>query len=92
MTLEQAKQDLTRGLVIRIPYGEGEEHLRKLDGVAHVLKRYRGPCPVYLSVRDPAGRSAQFKLGNDFWVNPTGLKVDELELLLGPGSVLFTGR
>jgi DNA polymerase-3 subunit alpha len=92
MTLEQAKQDLTRGVVLRIPYGEEEEHLRKLDGVALVLKRYRGPCPVYLSVRDPAGRSAQFKLGNDFCVNPTGIKVDELELLLGPGSVLFTGR
>ncbi|OWK36533.1 DNA polymerase III subunit alpha [Fimbriiglobus ruber] len=92
MTLDQAKKDLTRGLVLRVPYTEDEDIIRRLDGVASVLKRYRGPCQVFLSVRDPAGRAAHFKLNSEFFVDPTVIKVDEIELLLGPGSVLFTGR
>ena len=92
MTIDEAKQELTRGIVLRIPYRDDEESLRKLDGVASVLGRSRGNCPVYLSVRDVAGRSANFKLNTKFWVNVSAVQVDELELILGAGSVLFTGR
>ena len=92
LSLEQARKDLTRGVVLRVPYGDDAEALMKLEGVASVLKRFRGRCPVYLTVRDAAGRGAQFKLNESFWVDATALKVDELELLLGPGSVLFTSR
>jgi DNA polymerase III subunit alpha len=73
-----------------MPYAEDEETLRKLETVGKVLQRFRGQCPVYLSFRDPAGRAAQFKLGNDFTVNAANLKVDELEMLLGQGAVIFT--
>jgi DNA polymerase-3 subunit alpha len=92
MTIEQARQELTRGMVIRIPYADDPDTLQKLDGVANVLRRNRGVCPVYLSVRDASGRAAQFKVNNDFWVNAATVPVDELELILGPGCVLFTGR
>ena len=92
MTIEQARTELTRGLVIRIPYSDDEAMLLKLDGVANVLRRYKGSCPVYLSIRDIAGKAAQFKINSDFWVNASTIHVDELELLLGPGCVLFTGR
>ncbi|MFO0851947.1 MAG: DNA polymerase III subunit alpha [Gemmataceae bacterium] len=92
LTLDQAKRDLTKGLVLRVSYTEDEESLRKLDGVAGVLKKGRGSCPVWLVVRDPAGKSATLKLPADYGVNPAAVPVDELELLLGPGAVLFTGR
>ena len=92
MSLEQAKRELTKGLVIRMAYSEDEEEIRKLDGVASVLRRSGGPCPVYLSIRDTAGKAASLKLNQDFNVNPAAVPVDELEMLLGPGSVLFTGR
>ena len=92
LTIEEARKELTRGMVLRVAYSDDEEQLRKFDGVAAVLKRSSGPCPVYLTVRDPAGRAAQFKLGTDFTVNPTKVPVEELEMLLGPGAVLFTGR
>ncbi len=92
MTIEQARSELTRGLVIRIPYSDDEAMLLKLDGVANVLRRNKGSCPVYLSVRDIAGKAAQFKINSDFWINASTIHVDELELLLGPGCVLFTGR
>jgi len=92
MTIAEAKQELTRGIVLRIPYRDDEESLRKLDGVASVLGRSRGNCPVYLSVRDVTGKSANFKLDKKFWVNVPTVQVEELEMLLGGGSVLFTGR
>lgn len=92
LTVEQARHELTKGMVIRLPYGESEEDLRKVDGIAAVLKRATGPCPVYLSVRDLQGKVASLKLNADFWVNPTTVPVEELEMLLGPSSVLFTGR
>ena len=51
-----------------------------------VLKRYRGTCPVYLSVRDANGKQVQLKLNDEFRVNPAALKVEELEMLLGTGG------
>ena len=55
-----------------------------------MLKRYRGTCPVYLSVRDSNGKQVQLKLNEEFRVNPSALKVEELEMLLGQGAVLFS--
>jgi DNA polymerase III subunit alpha len=92
MTLDQAKSELTRGIIVRIPYGEDETHLRKLNGLVTLLKRSRGSCPVYLSVRDSVGRSAGIKLGSDYWVNPGALPIEEMEMLLGNGAIVFNGR
>ena len=56
-----------------------------------VLQRTPGPCPVYLSVQDAAGKRSLLRSGQDFWINPGKLATGELELLLGPGHVQFTG-
>jgi DNA polymerase III subunit alpha len=90
LTIEQAKKDLTRGLVLRMVLGQHSAEV--IDGVARVLKRSQGPCPVFMQVRDGAGRRAHFRLGDDFKVHPAEVKVEELEMLLGPGSVVFSGR
>ena len=89
MTIEEARKEFTKSLLLRMEHGEDEATLRKLDAVGSVLKRYAGPCPVFLAVRDPNGRQAQLKLGGAFGVNPAALKLDELEMILGPGGVLF---
>jgi DNA polymerase III subunit alpha len=91
MTVEQARRELTREMILRIPYGEDDELLSKLDGVASVLKRAKGTCPVFLSVRDIQGKVCQLKLGQEYAVNPNIVPVEELELILGRGSVLFSG-
>ncbi len=92
MTLDQARRDLTRELVIRLPYGEDAEALGKIDRLRAILPNYRGPCPVWLLVRDGAGRLARMKLAADYWVNPATLKMEELDRFLGPGAALFNGR
>ena len=77
-------------IVERVMVADDEGALRKLDAVSLVLKRSRGQTPVFLSVRDANGRQVQLRLNDEFRVNPAALKLDELEMILGPGAVIFT--
>jgi DNA polymerase-3 subunit alpha len=90
LTLDEARREFTKSMLLKLPYTEDEGSLRKLDAVAVVLRRCRGACPVYLSVRDANGKQVQLKLNEEFRINPAAVKVEELEMLLGPGAVLFS--
>jgi DNA polymerase-3 subunit alpha len=90
ITIEEARSEFTKSMLLKVPYSEDEEALRKLDAVSLILKRYRGACPVYLSVRDPNGKQVQLKLNDEFRINPAALKLEELEMVLGPGAVIFS--
>jgi ribosomal protein S19 len=90
ITIEEARAEFTKSMVLKLPYTEDEEDLRKLDAVSLILKRYKGACPVYLSVRDPAGKQVQLKLSEEYRVNPAALKLEELEMVLGQGAVIFS--
>ena len=87
--IEAAKQRVVRELVLRMPYGEDDESLSKLDLIGSVLNRHRGLTPVLLSVSDPQGKQVTLKLGASFRVNTTNLRVEDLEAIVGLGSVLF---
>jgi DNA polymerase-3 subunit alpha len=89
LSTEQAQREQTRGMVLTFHVGvHGEE---TLDTVASVLRRSPGPCPVFLNIRDPSGKWAQLKTGNDFHINPNTVPVADLETILGPGHVRFSG-
>ena len=90
ITIDEARREFTRLMVLKLPYAEDDESLRKLDAVSLVLKRYKGTCPVYLSVRDLNGKQVQLKLNDDFRVNPAAVKLEDLEMILGPGAVVFS--
>jgi DNA polymerase-3 subunit alpha len=90
ITIEQARRDMTRGLLLRLPLGDDHESLQRVEGIRNVLVRAKGSCPVYVSLRDSAGKGIQFKLGSDFTVDPTKVSLDTLEQILGPGGVVFT--
>jgi DNA polymerase-3 subunit alpha len=90
LTIDEAKKELTRGLVLRVQLGRHGAEV--IDTISRVLQRSPGPCVVYMHVLDPAGRRAQLCLGEQFKVDPGKLNVEELEMLLGNGAVLFTGR
>jgi DNA polymerase III subunit alpha len=92
MTMEQAKAELTRGLVLRMKFRTDDDGRQTFDSLGKILKKAKGPCPVYLAVQDAGGRAAQFKLSQDYFVNPTQVAVEQLEMILGPGAVLFTSR
>jgi DNA polymerase-3 subunit alpha len=90
MTVDEARREFTKSLLLKLPYTEDETALRKLDGVGLLLKRYRGSCPVFLSIRDANGKQVQLKLNDEFRINPASIQVEELEMLLGAGAVLFS--
>lgn len=90
ITIEEARAEFTKSMVLKLAYTEDDDELRKLEAVSLILKRYRGSCPVFLSVRDAAGKQVQMKLNDEYKVNPALLKLEELELVLGQGSVIFS--
>jgi DNA polymerase III subunit alpha len=90
LTIEDAKKEMTRSLLLRMPYSDDEESLRKMESLGAVLKRNRGQTPVFMSVRDPSGKQVKLKLGDAFAVNAASLRAEDVEMILGPGSVVFT--
>ena len=91
-TLDDAKKELTRGVLLRMNYRSEESGRELFESVARLLQKSKGQCPVYLAIRDTGGKSMQFKLNSEFFVNPNNLRVEELEMVLGAGSVIYTGR
>lgn len=90
MTLDTARKELTKGMVLNLTLGQhGPE---TVDRIGSILKRKSGPCTVFMSVKDAHGKTAQFRLGDEYRVNPAEVPLEELELLIGQGSVHFTGR
>jgi DNA polymerase-3 subunit alpha len=90
MTIEQARKELTKGMIINVRLGQHGPDT--VDRIGSILKRKPGPCSVYMQVNDIDGKKAQFRLGDDYRVNPAEVSVDELEMLLGGGAIVFTGK
>ena len=55
------------------------------------MRRTPGPCPVYLSIQDAAGKRAVLRTAEEFRINPATVCIDELETVLGLGRVKFAG-
>ena len=62
----------------------------KVNAVANVLGRSPGSCPVFLHVRDGAGKWIKLKADDKFKINPQTLTKADLETILGPGRVHFS--
>jgi DNA polymerase-3 subunit alpha len=85
LTLEQAQLELAKELHLLVRV---ERHSPvDVDALAGVLRRTPGPCPVLVTIKDPSGRRCLLRLGRDCAVNPATYLRDELEDILGPGSV-----
>jgi DNA polymerase III subunit alpha len=88
LTMEQAQQARTTGVVINFRVGK---HARQdVEAVARILQRSQGQCPVFLNVIDNANRRMMLKTSEEFRVNPKTLARADLETLLGSGSVFFS--
>src|SRR5262249_35780888 len=54
MSVEQAQRELTKGLVLSLRLDVHEPDI--IDAIGRMLERARGTCPVFLAIRDPAGK------------------------------------
>jgi DNA polymerase-3 subunit alpha len=89
LSVEQAQRELTKGLVLSLRLGVHEPDV--IDAIGRMLERARGSCPVFLAVRDPAGKRGLLKLGESYRINPASVPIADLEMLLGQGAVKFSG-
>ncbi len=89
LSVEQAQRELTKGLVLSLRLGVHEPDV--IDAIGRILERAQGSCPVYLAVRDGAGRKGVLKLGEPWRINPANVPIADLEMLLGQGAVKFSG-
>jgi DNA polymerase-3 subunit alpha len=89
LSVEQAQRELTKGLVLSLRLGVHEPDV--IDALGRILERAQGSCPVYLAVRDGAGRKGILKLGEPWRINPANVPIADLEMLLGQGAVKFSG-
>jgi DNA polymerase-3 subunit alpha len=87
MSLEQGARERTAGLVLVMDL---DEEPSKVNSVANVLQRAPGNCPVFLHVRDSAGKWIKMKADDKYRVNPQTIIKADLETILGPGRVMFS--
>jgi DNA polymerase-3 subunit alpha len=88
LTIEQAQQERTSGLVMDLSLEHHDD--THVEAVARVLERHRGRCPVFIYVRDGAGRQLRLKVSDELRINPVPLVKSELEMIVGPGRVKFS--
>lgn len=88
-SMEQARKELTKGLVLTMTLGV--HTASDVDSIARILRQYPGGCPVYLCLRDIMGRKTLMRAGEGYRINPSTLKTEELEAVLGSRRVTFTG-
>jgi DNA polymerase-3 subunit alpha len=89
LSIEQAQRELTRLMILTLRLDcHGPEHI---EAIGRILRRTPGPCPVFLDVRDAGGKWARLKLSEEFAIDPRNVATAELEEVLGPGTVKFSG-
>jgi DNA polymerase-3 subunit alpha len=88
LTVEQAQQELAKCLWLLFRLGKQRPH--DVDRVASILRRTPGTCPVQLTVVDPVGKKAIMRLGREFSVHAAEYAKEELEAILGEGTVKLT--
>lgn len=84
-TLEDAQREMAREL--HLLFKLGQHGPLDVDVLATILKKTHGSCPVILTVKDPSGKRCILQLGREYRINPATYCRDELEALLGSGSV-----
>lgn len=85
LPLEQAAQEMATKLWLQLSLDRHKPS--HIDVLAEVLRRTPGSCQVWLEVIDQAGRRTVLKLGRAFHVNPATYSKEDLEGILGSGTV-----
>ncbi len=88
LTVEEAQRERTTGLALALRLDRHDP--RHIQELAAVLREARGRVPVFLYVRDPAGKLTKLKAGEEFCINPARLTKERLEAILGPKTAEYS--
>ncbi len=83
--LSKVSSRFTKKVSIHLPAAvvDGE----KLSGIKEVVRRFPGEIPLFLCIIQPGGEKIFIKAGRQYYVEPHAQLIQELEQLLGEGSV-----
>jgi DNA polymerase III subunit alpha len=88
--IHRARESLTGGVRVTLPsLGLEDELLKK---VQEALKSHPGSVPVVLEIPVAGGKRISVQAGDGAGVTPSDSLLAELDEVLGPGHVKFTGR
>jgi DNA polymerase III subunit alpha len=80
---------LTTAVAIKLdPFRHSEETIAQLE---QTLGRHKGNAEVYIQVTTTPGQKVTMRLDRDRFLRPTQELVDDLEQLLGGGSIQLCG-
>jgi DNA polymerase-3 subunit alpha len=88
-SIAQAERELTKGVSLLLKLGEHVPFV--VDQLALVLRSWPGSCPVFLDVVDSVGKWCRYKVNEEFHVQSGAVQIEELEAILGRGTVRFLG-
>jgi DNA polymerase III subunit alpha len=87
LSLEQAKLVEARYVTIRVPLSTWDRE--KGERLRDILDAHRGDCPVTLEIVRPGQWAVALAPGAHYRVRPDALLRDEVEALLGPGTLVL---
>jgi DNA polymerase-3 subunit alpha len=87
LPLDQARLAEARYVTIRVPVASWDRG--KGERLRDILAAHRGDCPVTLELVRPGSWSAALVPGSRYRVRPDPAMREEVEALLGPGSLLL---
>jgi DNA polymerase-3 subunit alpha len=90
LPLDQAKLAEARFVTIRVPVPTWDR--AKGERLRDILGSHRGECPVTLEMVDPGAFAVAVAPSTYFRVRPDAAFRDEVEALLGPGSLVLARR
>ena len=90
MPLDQAKLAEARFVTIRVPVPAWDR--AKGERLRDILGAHRGECPVTLELVEPGSFAVAVAPSTYFRVRPDAAFRDEVEALLGPGSLVLARR
>jgi DNA polymerase-3 subunit alpha len=90
LPLEQARLAEARFVTIRVPVPAWDRN--KGERLRDILGSHRGECPVTLELVQPGSYAVAVAPSTYFKVRPDAAFRDEVEALLGPGSLVLARR
>jgi len=87
LSLDQAKLAEARYVTIRVPLGTWDRE--KGERLRDILDAHRGDCPVTLEIVRPGQWAVALAPGAHYRVRPDALLREEVEALLGPGTLVL---
>lgn len=87
---EDVKEKFTKAILVNISTTGLDDYL--LDSFKKLLDKHKGNVPTFINFVEPSGKRTRVALGSEYFVSANEALIDDIDGLLGDGSVNFVVR